>query len=45
MQNKNSTSFYCKKKKKKQGYDKKMDARLVLNILKVMGDYIIIYTP
>jgi len=33
------------KKKKKQGYDKKMDARLVLNILKVMGDYIIIYTP
>jgi len=45
VQNKNSTWFYYKKEiKKKQGYDKKTYQKLVLNILKVMGNSTLIYT-
>ncbi len=43
MQNNNPTRFYYKEKiKTKQGYDKKMYLKLVLNILK--ESYIFIYT-
>ncbi len=39
MKNKNPRKFYCnEKKKKKQGYDKEMYPKLVLNKLKVMGN-------
>jgi hypothetical protein len=44
VQNKNSTRFYCEEEIK-QGYDKKMDPRLVLNRLNVTRNYIVIYTP
>jgi hypothetical protein len=40
MQNKNPIRFYCKEKTKtKQGYDKEMYPKLVLNKLKVMGNF------
>jgi hypothetical protein len=39
MQNKNPMKFYCKEEIKiEQGYDKKTYPKLVLNILKVMGN-------
>jgi hypothetical protein len=46
MRNKNSTIFYYKEERKeKQGYDKKAYLKLVLNVIKVMGNSIFIYTP
>jgi hypothetical protein len=40
-----STRFYCEEEtKKKQGYDKKMYPKLMLNILKVMVNFTFIYT-
>jgi hypothetical protein len=45
VQNKNPTWFQYKKEiKTKQGYDKKTYQKLVLNILKVMGNSTLIYT-
>jgi len=47
MKNKNPTRYYCMEKTKtKQGYDKEMYPKLVLNKLKVMGnsDSIYIYS-
>ncbi len=42
-QNKNPIKF-CYKKGIKQSYDKKTYPKLMLNILKVMGNYTSIYT-
>jgi hypothetical protein len=37
--------FYCKEETKtKQGYDKKTYPKLMLNILKVMGNFTFVYT-
>jgi hypothetical protein len=45
MQDNNPTRFYYKEEIKiKQGYDKKMYSKLMLNIVKVMGNYTFIYT-
>jgi hypothetical protein len=43
VQNKNPTRFNCKKDTK-QGYDKKTYPKLMLNKLKVMGNYTFICT-
>jgi hypothetical protein len=43
VQNKNPIRFYCKEETE-QGYDKKTYLKLVLNILKTMGNSIFIYT-
>jgi ATP adenylyltransferase/5',5'''-P-1,P-4-tetraphosphate phosphorylase II len=43
VQYKNPTRFYCKEETK-QGYDKKIYPKLVLNKLKVMGKSTFIYT-
>ncbi len=42
--NKNLTRFYCKEEIR-QHYDKKMYPKLMLNKLKVMENFISIYTP
>ncbi len=42
VQNKNPIKFYCKEETK-QGYDKKMYPKLVLNRLKIMGTFTIVY--
>jgi hypothetical protein len=40
-----STRFYCKEEtKKEQGYDKKTYPKLMLNKLKVIGNFTFIYT-
>ncbi len=42
--NKNQTRFYYKEEMKiKQGYNKNMYSKLVLNKLKLMGNFIFIY--